>query len=331
MRRSVRSAARWVFGAAAALLFAIVAGAGNAQAQTTSLCINRAGRIKGIDTTCGRNQDSLSWLTNGLPGGAGGTVGPQGPAGLAGAQGPQGTQGAQGPAGVAGVTGPAGAIGATGPTGAQGAVGPAGPAGPVGATGAAGLTGATGALGATGPAGPIGLTGPQGPQGAQGLPGLTGIAGPQGIAGATGPIGPVGPDGVETTLLVGGNLGEEVGSGAGGTQLDPATTIYLGPNDGADPAIANVALRLPAGTVKNLIVQVDFAPGIALQTDVFNVCISSNCDTGVTCTVIGIGQTQCADTIDTATLTAGQTLSLQATASATSHFTNVTWSLEYQH
>jgi hypothetical protein len=331
MRRSYRSGVRWIFGAAAAFLFATVAGASNAQAQTTSLCISRKGRIKGIDTTCRRNQDSLTWMTNGLPGGSEGTMGPQGPAGAAGPQGPQGTQGAQGPAGVAGATGPAGPIGATGPTGAQGAVGPTGPAGAVGATGAIGLTGATGAIGPTGAAGPIGLTGPQGPQGAQGVAGLTGATGPQGIVGATGPTGPVGPNGVETTLLVGGNFGQEVGSNAGGTQLDPASTIYLGPNDGADPAIANVAARLPAGTVKNLIVQVDFAPGVALQTDVFDVCISANCDTGITCTIAGVGQTQCTDTTDIATMTTGQTLSLQATASATSHFTNVTWSLEYQH
>lgn len=331
MRRSFRSAARWIFGAAAALLFAIVAGASNVQAQTTSLCINRAGRIKGIDTSCNPNQDSLTWLTNGLPGTSGTTVGPQGPPGVAGLQGPQGAQGAQGPAGVAGITGPTGAIGATGPTGAQGAVGPTGPAGPVGATGAAGLTGPAGALGPIGPTGPIGLTGPQGPQGAQGLPGLTGLAGPQGIVGLTGPTGPTGSNGVETTQLVGGNFGQEVASAAGGTQLDPGTTIFLGPNDGADPNIANVAVPLPAGTVKFLIVQVDFAPGVALQTDTFNVCISGDCDTGVTCTVTGIGQTQCSDIVDTAALTDGQTLSLEATASATSHFTNVTWSLEYQH
>ncbi|HUY37700.1 MAG TPA: hypothetical protein VMV13_02665 [Candidatus Binataceae bacterium] len=330
MRRSVRSAARWIFGAAAAFLFAIVAAAGNAQAQTTSLCINRAGRIKGIDTACKKNQDFLAWQTAGYPG-TPGAAGTQGPVGAAGNQGPQGAQGAQGPAGVAGATGPAGAIGATGPTGAQGAVGPTGPAGAVGATGATGLVGATGALGPAGATGPIGLTGAQGPQGAQGSSGLTGIAGPQGIAGVAGGTGPTGPNGVETTLLVGGNFGQEVGSNLGGTQLDPASTIYLGPNDGADPGIANVAVPLPAGTIKSLIVQVDFAPGVALQTDVFDVCISGNCNTGVTCTITGIGQTQCTDAIDTATLTDGQTLSLQATASATSHFTNVAWSLEYQH
>lgn len=125
MRRSFKSAARWTSGVAAAFLFAAVAGTGNAQAQATSLCINRPGRIKGINTTCGRNQDSLSWLTGGFQGPAG-PVGPQGPQGIAGLQGPQGPLGAQGPAGVAGAPGVAGGIGLTGPIGAQGAAGPQG-------------------------------------------------------------------------------------------------------------------------------------------------------------------------------------------------------------
>ncbi len=329
MRRSLKSAARWTSGAAAALLFAVV-GASNAQAQTTSICVNRAGRIKGIDTNCRKNLDSLSWLQSGIQGSPG-PLGPQGPAGIAGAQGPQGPQGAQGPAGIAGAPGLAGAIGATGATGQEGAVGPAGPAGAVGATGATGPTGPTGEPGPAGPAGAIGTTGPQGPQGAQGDIGLTGIEGPQGLTGLAGPTGPLGVPGVETTLLVGGDFGAEVAGNTGGTQLNPATTIFMGPNDGADSAIANVAVPLPAGTVKKLFVQVDFAPGVSAQTDVFRVCIAGNCDTGITCTITGIGQTQCTDPTDTATLSDGQTLSVEAAASGTSHFTEVTWSLEYQH
>jgi hypothetical protein len=330
MRRSLRSAARWTSSAAAALLFAVMAGAGNAQAQTTSICVNRNGRIRGVNSSCHKNQDALFWLTAGIQGPPG-PVGPQGPAGIAGAQGPQGPQGAQGPAGIAGAPGAAGTIGATGATGAQGQPGPAGPAGAVGATGATGPTGPTGEPGPAGPAGPIGATGPQGPQGAQGDIGLKGIEGIPGIAGLTGATGPVGNPGVETTLLTGGNFGAEVGGSSGGTQLHPTGTIYLGPSDGADPAIANVAVPLPAGTVKKLFVQIDFAPGAAAQNDVFSVCVSGDCSgPGITCT-INSGQTECTDATDTFTLSDGNTLALQASASSGAQVTNVTWSLEYQH
>lgn len=330
MRRSLRSAARWTSSAAAAFLFAVMAGASNAQAQTTNICVNRNGRIKGVDVSCNKNQDALFWLTAGIQGPPG-TPGPQGPAGIAGAQGPQGPQGAQGPAGIAGAPGAAGTIGATGATGAQGQPGPAGPAGAVGATGATGPNGPTGEPGPAGAAGTIGTTGAQGPQGAQGDIGLKGVEGIPGNVGPTGTTGPSGIPGVETTLLTGGNFGAEVGGGAGGTQLHPLETIYLGPSDGADPAIANVAVPLPAGTVKKLFVQVDFAPGAAAESDTFSLCVNGDCfSPGIACKV-NSGQTECTDATDTFTLSDGNTLALRGSASVAAHVTNVTWSLEYQH
>jgi hypothetical protein len=104
----------------------------------------------------------------------------------------------------------------------------------------------------------------------------------------------------------------------------------LGPNDGAAPGIATVAVPLPAGLVKRLFVQVDVAPGPASQSDVFNVCVTGNCDTGITCTILS-GQTECTDSTDTVTINDGDTLALQAISLDSAKTTDVTWSLEYQH
>ncbi|HUY27588.1 MAG TPA: hypothetical protein VMV27_09230 [Candidatus Binataceae bacterium] len=143
--------------------------------------------------------------------------------------------------------------------------------------------------------------------------------------------------GVETTLLVGGNFGEDVASATGGTQLGPGgspqfSPIYLGPNDGADVAIATVATPLPAGVLKKLFIQVDFSPGSSSESDFFSVCVNGDCvGPGISCTVIA-AQTECNDPADTATINDGDTVAIRAaTHSGSAHFTNVTWSLEYQH
>lgn len=75
--------------------------------------------------TCGRNQQTLTWNRQGVPG-------PQGPQGEQGLQGGQGLQGEQGAPGERGPEGPAGAQGEAGLQGEPGLQGTAGPQGPSG-------------------------------------------------------------------------------------------------------------------------------------------------------------------------------------------------------
>jgi Collagen triple helix repeat (20 copies) len=134
-----------------AAVFAIPSAA-KAQTQPIRVCVNKQGRVVGIDVPCKYNQVSLTWNIKG----------PQGAAG------PVGAQGAQGPTGNQGPVGPQGSPGVAGPAGPAGAQGPAGPAGPPG------IAGAQGATGLQGPQGPDGLPGPAGTPGSPGAAGLAG-------------------------------------------------------------------------------------------------------------------------------------------------------------
>jgi hypothetical protein len=127
MQSFVRRGLRVALSAAAGIAM-LAAAAPSGSAQTITLCVNRQGRIKGIDVACTKPQVTITWN-------AAGVQGPTGPVGL------------QGP--IVAV----GSIGPTGPAGPQGFVGPAGPQGPQGLTGAQGpmgVQGPTGALGAAG-------------------------------------------------------------------------------------------------------------------------------------------------------------------------------------
>jgi hypothetical protein len=141
-----------VLGLSTAAAMLAIPGVAAAQSQPIQVCVNRQGRIVGIDVPCKYNQVSLTWNIQG-PQGAAGAVGDQGATGPTGNQGPVGPQG------------PVGAAGATGPAGAQGPAGPAGPPGIAGAQGAQGLQG------------------PQGPKGPAGPPGQDGNAGAAGLSG----------------------------------------------------------------------------------------------------------------------------------------------------
>ena len=259
--------------------------------------------------------------------GAAGPAGPQGPAGTQGDTGPAGPAGPQGDAGPTGAQGPAGAqgdvgpTGAQGPAGAQGDVGPAGPAGtqgdagPTGAQGPAGPQGDPGAQGATGPQGPagpqgqtgaIGATGPQGPQGQTGATGATGAQGPQGQTGATGATGATGPQGPQGPAGPSGN-----------------STIFLAPYNNPDNneflgfgthlqsnTESTYSVALPAGTVSNLMVWAESAPGSGTT---LRVRIRKNgANTNLTCTITG-SATTCTDNSNTVSFNAFDIVSIQYT------------------
>lgn len=336
MPRSLKNAWRTLAtaGGAAMLMIAMPA-VGNAQElqQTPiNVCINGAGFIGGINVPCRSNETGLQWNF----------VGPQGAPGAAGTQGVQGVTGAPGVVGAQGTVGPAGTAGLTGPAGSPGPVGPAGPIGPVGGAGAQGATGATGPAGIQGVIGNQGLVGPQGPTGPTGIVGPAGLIGLQGLQGNQGPqgaTGPAGPQGIAGTpgdnisTLSGGNLGQTIGSARliQFTSIRDVTPLYLGPGDGASFSSQNsVSVPVPAGTLTNLNVTLDHAPGtLAFPTREYDVtvCDNSVCG-GPVCAIVGIS-TGCVAT-GTQTYNDGDAISLKVTSVTGLEATaNATWSANY--
>jgi len=179
-------------------------------------------------------------------------------------------------AGPQGPIGPVGVQGARGPTGSVGAAGPTGPTGPVGLAGPVGPRGSTGPTGPTGPVGSAGAQGPQGP---------AGPSGPAGATGATGATGTAGTSGDNLVTLTGSNF-----AGTDFPGVQPTTFTYYGPGNAIShinpDSLASESVPLPAGTLSNLTVSVDAAPG-ATNTDTFVVCINQACTGNVTCTISG--------------------------------------------
>lgn len=279
------------------------------------------------------------------PTGASGPSGPQGLAGPAGPIGSTGTPGASGPAGPGGLAGIAGAIGVIGPTGASGQAGPSGPVGPGGADGLVGN------LGPTGPGGEGGGMGAQGPQGQQGAQGLTGSNGLPGLAGLNG------TNGTQSFLLTGGDLGFKVQfynyinftgpngpnefllGGASSTPIPGWSPLYYGPGNGVDQVLNSEAVPVDAGVASHLYVETASTasganPEPFPSTYKFELCINSNCHTGVTCTITLPTLTECQDLVDTQAYNAGDDIALKGIASSgcgidCAQATNVKWSVVY--
>ncbi|HUO06449.1 MAG TPA: hypothetical protein VMU16_14720 [Candidatus Binataceae bacterium] len=287
MPRSVKNGWLWLAASAAAVM--MLAGSPSpAAAQTIAICVNRAGLISGINTSCNARATHLSWSAVGPqgPSGASGPAGPQGPVGQNGAAGPVGPQGPAGSTGPVGPQGPPGPVGAAGPTGSQGPVGPQGPQGPTGLVGPTGPKGPqgdqglAGTPGGPGPVGPTGPTGAQGPIGGQGPASLVvGPEGPQGPTGDQGPMGPTGPTGavgvIGTTglptsnviLLTGGTLGTLLGQ-AFSTDMSPGNLFdVMGPGNGSEHGQntqARTYTPIPAlndGTLFDFRIQASQPPG----------------------------------------------------------------------
>lgn len=181
-----------------------------------------------------------------------------------------------------GATGPTGATGIPGPTGPQGLntgfTGPTGIQGPVGPTGS-GITGPTGDQGAPGPQGAIGSTGPTGP----------GLTGPQGIQGIQGPTG-------STINVVALSSNTSLGN-----------NYYVSYGFQTNDEFQASLLVHRAGTIKNLFVAIENAPG-GISSRTFMIRVNS-VNTGITTTITGISVTG-SDSVNTFVVSAFDRISV---------------------
>jgi len=174
--------------------------------------------------------------------------------------------------------------------------------------------------------------GPQGPQGLQGLTGASGPSGPSGTPGTNG------TNGTQSFILTGGDLGFAVQAYnffnldnqflLGNSSGIPAgaTPLYYGPGNGVDAVIESETVPIDQGVASHLYVETAVNPG-AGNSYTFNLCINTNCDTGVTCTINLASATECSDTVDTQVYNAGDDIALQGIASSGANATNVKWSV----
>ncbi len=224
---------------------------------TITACLDSAGNLRVIDaadSSCKRNETTLTWNQAGSP---------DVQAGPAGQQGQAGPQGPEGPVGPAGPTGPQGPVGSTGPVGPQSDNGETGAIGPQGETGATGTAGPAGPPGATGPQGDAGPVGPAGPQGETGPTGATGPAGPPGEAAShylvTGLLVVPAPSAGTLTALC--DTGDRLISGGYQTSrgdIVSASAPVLAPSEGWKVAVNTSSASVAAGTL--------------LQTTVYVLC-----------------------------------------------------------
>jgi hypothetical protein len=174
--------------------------------------------------------------------------------------------------------------------------------------------------------------GPQGLQGVQGAQGPTGPTGRQGTAGTNG------TNGTQSFLLVGGDLGfttqvyNLITYGQHlllGATLGAVTPVYYGPGNGADSGINSEAVPIDEGTVGSLSVQTaGFSVPPSGESYTFQLCINSDCTSSpVTCTINLPTLTECNDTVHTQDYKAGDTITLQGTASTGTPPVNVMWSV----
>jgi Collagen triple helix repeat (20 copies) len=317
---------RWLLGAVAALVL-LAAIPNQANAQIISICVNKKGKISGINTLC-KNSDLNVNLTWNIPGPQGpvGDTGPIGPYGVTGEPGPEGPQG---PPGIAGDRGPNGPKGLTGPAGPQGLTGDPGATGLTGAkgeNGAQGPQGDPGVKGATGPDGPKGLTGPTGPQGA------TGLAGVQGLKGLKGPTGPRGPKGAAGADGLDGTNGDHISVLAGGSYpntIPPGVIAFMGPGNGWSFTESTIAVPLPAGILFNIQFFTDVPPAGGHSYE-FRVCIDHSCDPDPDCSING-GQNHCTAPIaGPFFLLEGDTLSVEVHNTDASAHPNFSFSGNYE-
>jgi hypothetical protein len=198
--------------------------------------------------------------------------------------------------------------------------GPIGPVGPQGAQGPTGSPGATGPTGATGPVGSVGPTGPQGPTGPTGTIGPTGVTGAPGIAGTSG-------DNLVT--LTGSNFAGINFPGVGGG----TTAFYYGPGNQVSSAggtsLPSESVPLPAGTLSNLVVQVDASPASVSfpnETYTFETCINGTCGSSLTCAIASQTAMTCTSSTTTS-INDGDVVAIEAVGTANSAGADVTWSM----
>jgi Collagen triple helix repeat (20 copies) len=295
----------WLGGLAAGVIFALAIPAG-ASAQTITICVNKHGKIKGINTACNPNQVTLSWAVIG-------------PTGLQGPQGPTGPQGPQGPQGDVGT------IGTQGPQGPQG---PAGPAGAVGDAGTTGATGPTGPQGIQGPVGIAGLQGPQGLPGPDGQPGLPTVNAVMLTGGSSGPLGILEGTNLTPSRIAGTPLFMPPG---GGANVAFATI----PPPSAEAPLLGGSAGTAGGTLGHFHVQLSSNPGGG-GGYIFSACVGTLATTTCTdlCTVSD-SLTAC-NSATTVAVPTGEFVSIRAQVDPTLNGTpindaDVAWSMTYTH
>jgi len=202
----------------------------------------------------------------------------------------------------------------------------AGPQGPIGTVGPQGAQGPAGSPGAAGPTGAMGLVGPTGPQGTQGP---QGPPGPAGVAGAAGAPGTAGTSGDNLVTLTGSSFAGIYYPGVGGG----TTAFYYGPGNQVSStggtSLPSESVPLPAGTLSNLVVQVDANPGSS-QTYTFVTCINGTCTGNVTCTIPDPQMTCTSTALATDSISEGDVVAIEAVGTASSAKADVTWSMNLQ-
>jgi hypothetical protein len=194
------------------------------------------------------------------------------------------------------VSGPAGPQGPAGETGPAGPQGEAGPAGPIGSQGPPGVDGAPGLPGA---------------DGADGAPGLPGSDGAPGADGAPGDPGPPGADG--GTPIIGGGVDFI-------DPLDASGYVSLGRTGILAAAASDIGSVMPTdGTLSSLNVHLIHASGSVDVTVYVN-----GAATSMTCTVAAADST-CADTTNTAAITASDTIAVLIENTDGVAVTNFSW------
>jgi len=147
-----------------------------------------------------------------------------------------------------------------------------------------------------GPTGPVGPTGPIGPSGPTGATGPTGASGPTGATSPTGATGPTGTGGVLTGSCAATNAGATRYCSMG---FLPVTAIE-----------SNVQIPMQAGTISNLRVIIDTAPGFS---SAWTITVRKGAaDTAVTCDV-GPSHTTCDDTTHSVSFAGGDLISIAIT------------------
>jgi len=129
-------------------------------------------------------------------------------------------------------------------------------------------------------------------------------------------------------MLAGGDLGSSVQTldSDEGLLSGLNSPLYYGPGNGVDTILESEAVPIDSGTVSKLYVQTKQVAGPG-QVYTFELCINSNCGTGVKCTINLPNLSECSDLIHTLDYAPGDTIALKGTASPSATATEVSWSV----
>ena len=129
-------------------------------------------------------------------------------------------------------------------------------------------------------------------------------------------------------MLAGGDLGSSVQTLDSNEGLLSGLNqpLYYGPGHGVDNILERRAVPIDSGTASKLYVQTKQVAGPG-QVYTFELCINSNCTTGVKCTINLPTLSECSDLTHTLDYAPGDTIALKGTASLSATPTEVSWSV----